>query len=360
MKTETRLKKCVEPLLLWYAGNRRVLPWREDPVPYHVWLSEIMLQQTRVEAAKGYYERFLASLPDIPSLAAVPEDELLKLWEGLGYYNRARNLKKAAGVILAQYGGEMPASYEELLALPGIGEYTAGAIASIAFKLPCAAVDGNVLRVCARLLADDTDISDPALKKTRKAELENIMPADRPASFNQALMDLGAMICVPNGAPRCGDCPLSSHCLAKRLKCQDSLPVKKAQKARKIQDRTVFVIRYRDRVLLHKRPPKGLLAGLYELPSAEGHLARPEALSHVRILGFVPLHIEELPESRHVFSHLEWRMKAYLVRADELCSPDAPGEDYLLKTPQAVSGECSIPSAFSAYAPYIKADVTKQ
>ena len=354
MNAETRLKKCSEPLLDWYERCKRALPWRESPSPYHVWLSEIMLQQTRVEAVREYYRRFLEALPDISALAAAEEDLLLKLWEGLGYYNRVRNLQKAAVRIMEEYDGEMPSRYDELLTLPGIGDYTAGAIASIAFGRKTAAVDGNVLRVTARILADETDIGSPALKKSRKAELESIMPADRPGAFNQALMDLGAMICVPNGAPHCKDCPLVAHCLACHRKLTDRLPQKASAKERALQDRTVFVIRCRDRILIHKRPARGLLAGLYELPSADGHLTKKQALDHAASLGFIPLHIEALPASRHIFSHLEWRMKAYLIRADELASPDAPGQDYRLETPRTIARDISIPSAFSAYAPFIR------
>jgi A/G-specific adenine glycosylase len=345
-----------EYLLRWYDVNRRILPWREDPAPYHIWLSEIMLQQTRVEAVKGYYERFLRELPDIRALAEVSEEKLLKLWEGLGYYNRARNMQKAARKIVAEYGGEMPPYYEDILSLPGIGNYTAGAIASIAFGLPTAAVDGNVLRVFARYLADPTDISEEGLKKRRKEEIERVIPAEHPGLFNQALMDLGAMICLPNGMPKCDLCPLKKKCLAKKEGRTSELPVKAPKAKRRIEDKTVFVIQYQDKVLIRRRPAKGLLAGLYELPAKAGHLDQKDALAYVEEMGFQPLHIEALPESRHIFSHLEWRMKGYLVRADELAKRGdwQKDQDCRMETPEVIDAKYPIPSAFAAYAPFIR------
>lgn len=386
----SRLAAMAGPLLAWYEENRRSLPWRDDPSAYHVWISEIMLQQTRVETVKGYYERFLAELPDIRALSEVEEEKLLKLWEGLGYYSRARNLKRAAETIRSGYGGRMPQDYEELMKLPGIGSYTAGAIASIAFGKRTAAVDGNVLRVIARVLADPADIGSESLKRLRKAQLEAVMPEEEaaPGRFNQALMDLGAMVCLPNGQPKCGECPLKKDCLAHREGRTQELPYKAAKQKRRIEDRTVFVVRYKDRILLHRRPGKGLLAGLYELPGTEGHLKKKAALEFVGKLGFVPIHIEPLPESRHIFSHIEWRMKGYLVRADELAATALPsvgpvhdpaatalssegpvhdpaatartfgdsadGDDYILRTGEEIEERYPIPSAFSAYAAYIK------
>ena len=197
------LEKIVKPLLAWYDKGRRILPWRESPTPYHVWVSEIMLQQTRVEAVKPYYDRFMQELPDIEALAKVDEEKLLKLWEGLGYYNRARNLKKSAEKIVIDYEGQMPDSYEELVKLTGIGSYTAGAIASIAFGKPYPAVDGNVLRILARLRLDERDILDAGVKRAVETELLQVIPKDRPGDFNQALMELGAVVCVPNGMPKC-------------------------------------------------------------------------------------------------------------------------------------------------------------
>lgn len=351
------LSHTVEPLLDWYRDHKRILPWREDPVPYHVWISEIMLQQTRVEAVKEYYRRFLDELPDIASLAAVKEDRLLKLWEGLGYYNRARNLKKAAVMIMEMYQGSMPDSYDELLKLPGIGAYTAGAVASIAFGKDVPAVDGNVLRVITRVTGDTSDISDESVRKRIAEDLSEILPKGQSGTFNQALMDLGAMICIPNGQPKCDPCPWKELCAARQKNLTDTIPYKPPKKQRTAEKKTVLVIRLKGGVLLHKRPAKGLLAGLYELPSMEGYCGKKEALDYVRGLGFSPIYIESLPLAKHIFTHKEWLMKAYLVRADELSErKDITKRDsrWCLAAPEEVERGYPIPSAFSAYERYIR------
>ena len=230
----------ISPALLnWFYANQRVLPFRTDPSPYHVWLSEIMLQQTRVSAALPYYERFLAALPDIPALAACEEEKLHKLWEGLGYYSRVRNLQKAARIVCEQYGGRLPADYDALRALPGIGDYTAGAIASISFGIPVPAVDGNVLRVFSRLYNDSRLVTDPAVKREFTARVIEHQPPAAPGDYNQALMELGALVCVPNGAPLCGQCPLAGLCAARAAGTALSLPQKTAPKARRITPVTV-------------------------------------------------------------------------------------------------------------------------
>lgn len=349
--------KIVRPLLDWYYANRRILPWREEPSPYHVWISEIMLQQTRVEAVLEYYRRFLLELPDIASLSKVSEEKLLKLWEGLGYYNRARNLKRAAVVIMEQYGGSMPDTYEELIKLPGIGTYTAGAIASIAFGKDVPAVDGNVLRVITRVTADSSDISAEKVKKRIAAELVKILPKGESGFFNQALMDLGAMVCLPNGAPRCGQCPWQSLCAALESGMIHQIPCKPPKKQRMPEEKTVLIIHLNGRVLLHKRPEKGLLAGMYELPSMEGYRERTEVLDYVRELGFAPIYIESLPSAKHIFTHKEWLMKAYLIKADELSeAEDITKRDryWQLAAPEATKEKYPIPSAFAAYESYIR------
>lgn len=351
------LNNIVEPLLNWYREHKRTLPWREDPVPYHVWISEIMLQQTRVEAVKEYYRRFLEELPDVASLAKVQEERLLKLWEGLGYYNRARNLKKAAVMIMETYQGSMPGDYDELLKLPGIGTYTAGAVASIAFGRDVPAVDGNVLRVITRVTGDISDISDDRVKKRIAGELQRILPAGQSGTFNQALMDLGAMICIPNGQPKCNQCPWEELCVARREGLIERVPYKPPKKQRTVEKKTVLVIRLKGGVLLHKRPGKGLLAGLYELPSMEGHCKKKEALEYVRELGFSPIYIEPLPSSKHIFTHKEWLMNAYLIRADELSEGKditAADERWQLAAPEEAKRGYPIPSAFSAYESYIR------
>lgn len=351
------LSKIVQPLLTWYQDNKRTLPWREDPAPYHVWISEIMLQQTRVEAVKEYYRRFLDELPDVASLAAVQDDRLLKLWEGLGYYNRARNLKKAAVMIMDTYCGNMPDTYDELLKLPGIGAYTAGAVASIAFGEDVPAVDGNVLRVITRVTGDFSDISEESVRKRIAGDLSKILPKGKSGIFNQALMDLGAMICIPNGQPKCELCPWKDLCIARQENLIDRIPYKPAKKQRTAEKKTVLVIRLKGSVLLHKRPDRGLLAGLYELPSMEGYCKEKEALDYVRELGFSPIYIEPLPPAKHIFTHKEWLMKAYLVRADELSeAQDITQKDkrWHLAAPEETEQGYPIPSAFSAYERYIR------
>lgn len=339
------LDLIARPLLAWYDSGRRILPWREDPTPYHVWLSEIMLQQTRVEAVKPYYDRFLCRLPDIESLAAVEEEELLKLWEGLGYYNRARNLKKSAMQIVSEYGGKMPEDYEQLMKLTGIGSYTAGAIASIAFGKPVPAVDGNVLRILSRLRTDDRDIMDSKVRKSIEEELRTVIPKERPGDFNQALMELGATICIPNGSPKCGQCPWKEICQAKRQETISEYPKKKAKKPRSIEKKTVLLIQYEHRIALSKRPSRGLLAGMYEFPSMEGHQGEKQVIAYLKQLGVMPLRIRKLDSAKHIFTHKEWHMTAYYVRVDELTGMG----EYVFVDPAEIKNKYPVPSAYAAY-----------
>lgn len=344
--------RIVEPLLAWYDRGRRILPWREEPTPYHVWLSEIMLQQTRVEAVKPYYDRFLQALPDIESLARVEEERLLKLWEGLGYYNRARNLKKAAQTVMEEYGGRMPGEYEALLSLSGIGSYTAGAIASIAFGKAYPAVDGNVLRILSRLRADGRDILDAKVKKAVEEELIGVMPKDRPSDFNQALMELGATVCIPNGAPKCGSCPWEAFCRARQEGRTAEFPKKAKKKPRSIEEKTILVIQDAERIALCKRPNRGLLAGMYEFPSLEGHCKERQVASYLKKLGLSPIRIRELPPAKHIFTHKEWHMIGYLVRVDELAGMETGemGQPFVFVEPEETRTAYPIPSAFAAYA----------
>ena len=342
------------PLLKWYDGHRRVLPWRENPAPYRVWVSEIMLQQTRVEAVKPYFERFMEALPGIPELAQAPEDKLLKLWEGLGYYNRARNLQKAAQAIMAEYGGRMPDSREELLKLPGIGSYTAGAVASIAYGRAVPAVDGNVLRVISRYRADGRDMLNDKVRKSVEEDLKAVMPKDRPGDFNQALMELGAIVCIPNGAPKCGECPWEASCKAHIEGRETEFPKKAAKKARSIEKKTILVIQDAMRAAIRKRPAKGMLAGMYEFPSEEGHLSQEEVLALLKEKGLHPLRIQKLPDSRHVFTHKEWDMIGYAVRVDELEPVGGTQEGLLFIEPSLTEKEYPIPSAYAAYTGYLQ------
>lgn len=307
------MHSIVQPLLHWYDRNARDLPWRRNPSPYATWISEIMLQQTRVEAGKAYFSRWMDQLPEIDALANVSDEKLMKLWEGLGYYSRARNLKKAAGIVMEQYGGKLPDQYDALLSLPGIGPYTAGAIGSIAFGLPLPAVDGNVLRVAARLTAWEGAIGASDTRKRFEKILSAIIPKGRPGDFNQALMELGALVCIPNGAPKCGECPLSQLCKARALGKETVLPVKVAKKARRVEKRTILILRCEGRVLLQKRKEKGLLAGLWELPAIEGDLDLVQVESLLSERGFTILRAEPLPEAKHIFSHIEWHMAGYVM-----------------------------------------------
>ncbi len=349
------LDRIAEPLLAWYDRGRRILPWREEPTPYHVWLSEIMLQQTRVEAVKPYYERFLKELPDIESLAGVEEEKLLKLWEGLGYYNRARNLKKAAMQIVIDYDGVMPGTYEELVKLPGIGSYTAGAISSIAFGNPVPAVDGNVLRILARLRVDDRDILDAKVKKAVEEELAAVMPVDRPGDFNQALMELGAMVCIPNGMAKCEECPWKELCLARKEDRVLEFPKKAPKKPRSIEEKTILVLQDAEKVALHKRPAKGLLAGMYEFPWLEGHRSEEQVLEYLEEMGMKAIRIRKLEPAKHIFSHKEWHMTGYAVRVDELAGLGMDKkEPFLFIDPAETKDKYPIPSAFAAYADYME------
>ena len=329
-------------LLQWYDENRRILPWREKPSPYRTWISEVMLQQTRVEAGIAYFERFTAALPDIPALAAVEEQQLLKLWEGLGYYSRARNLKKAATLLMEQHNGALPADFAALCHLPGLGEYSAGAIASIAFARPGPAVDGNALRVAARTAAIRENVLDPAVRRSFRALLAEAMPQDRPGAFNQALMDLGATVCLPSGQPLCGGCPLASLCQARRLGLWDQLPVRAKKPKRRVEEMTVYLLLREGRAALRKRPETGLLAGLWEFPHVPGTLTETEAAAPLAGWGLTPLDWREKIETKHVFTHVEWHMTGYLLTVRGEC----PG---LLWADRDALEKLAVPSAFARY-----------
>lgn len=349
------LSAIAEPLLKWYDTHRRILPWREDPTPYHVWVSEIMLQQTRVEAVKPYYERFMSELPDVESLAGVSQERLLKLWEGLGYYSRARNLQTAARQIVEEYGGELPDTREKLLQLKGIGSYTAGAIASIAYGKREPAVDGNVLRVLARLRMDGDEITDSRVKQRVESQLREAMSESRPGDFNQAMMEIGAMVCLPHGQPHCQQCPLKELCQAHERHCEVEYPRKAAKKKRSIEKRTVLLIQDDSRVVLRRRPSRGLLAGMYEFPALEGYRTAEEITRYLADNGLKILRIRKLEDSRHIFSHKEWHMQGYMIRVDELEPKGSSREtqDWLYVEPEETRERYPIPSAFAAYVPYL-------
>ncbi|MGI5962133.1 MAG: A/G-specific adenine glycosylase [Lawsonibacter sp.] len=301
------LEQLVIPLLVWYRENARILPWRSHPTPYRVWISEIMLQQTRVSAVLDYYRRFLQQAATVEELASLPEEKLMKLWQGLGYYSRARNLQKAAIQIVEQWGGIFPNTYDAIRSLPGIGDYTAGAISSIAFGIPVPAVDGNVLRVTARVCADREDISTPAMKRKITQALQQVIPLDSPGDFNQALMELGATVCLPNGAPLCQTCPIAAICRSYQKGLTDEIPVKGAKKARRVEQRLVYLLFFQDRVALRLRPKEGLLAGLWEYPNELN-----DGTDWPAYWGLTSTKLERGGSGKHIFSHIEWHMTALL------------------------------------------------
>lgn len=339
---ESVFRRLPEALLPWYDANKRNLPWRLDQDPYHIWLSEIMLQQTRVEAVKGYYARFLEALPDISSLAQAEDDLLHKLWEGLGYYSRVRNLKKAAQVIVSVHGGRFPERFEQILALPGIGPYTAGAIASIAFNAPKAAVDGNVLRVVSRLTENATPIDAPAFRKKVQQALEQVYP-QRAGDFTQALMELGATLCGPNWRPRCQECPCREFCGGALHNTAEKYPVKAPKKDKRQEKRTVFVLSCQNQYALRKRPDTGLLAGLWEFPNEPGWLEPTEAVAAVERMGLAPRHITRQLERHHIFTHIRWEMRGFYMEVAE------PAGDYTWLTTEQVEGSAALPTAFRQF-----------
>ena len=339
---ENKLNMLPEALLPWYRERQRDLPWRKDAEPYHVWLSEIMLQQTRVEAVKGYYARFLDVLPTIESLANCDDDLLHKLWEGLGYYSRVRNLKKAAQVIMEKHSGVFPGTYEEIRALPGIGDYTAGAICSICYNLPTPAVDGNVLRVIARLTEDDTPIDLPARKKAVQEELTGIYPVEA-GNFTQALMELGATLCGPNWKPRCEECPCRSFCGGAIHGTAETFPVKLPKKDKRVEEKTVFILSCGDCYAIQKRPDQGLLAGLWEFPNVPGKLETGAALAAVAEMGLAPRDVFKQLERKHIFTHIRWEMRGVYLEVSH------PGGNFVWMTAEQIDHEAALPTAFRQF-----------
>ncbi len=336
------------PLLLdWYRAHRRDLPWRKTRDPYAVLVSEIMLQQTRAETVIPYYHRFLTALPTVLSLAEADNDILHKLWEGLGYYSRVRNLSRAAKTVVSTYGGVIPADFDALLSLPGVGRYTAGAVASIAYDIPVPAVDGNVLRVLARLTGDDTDVLSPAAKTAAERALAPHVPTSGAGDFTQSLIELGALVCTPVKSPCCADCPLALLCVAAREGRQGALPVRNQKTVRRVQTRTVLVVRTPDgRVAIRKRPDRGLLAGLYEFPCMEGFADEDAVRAHLAGKEMSVSAVTPLPPAKHLFTHIEWHMQGYAV---DIAPPAALPQDWIFATPDEIDGKYTIPSAYAAY-----------
>ena len=339
---ENMLRALPGALLAWDDAGHRELPWRQDKEPYHVWLSEIMLQQTRVEAVKGYYARFLQALPTIADLACCDDDALHKLWEGLGYYSRVRNLKKCAQVIMECYGGAFPENYDEILALPGIGEYTAGAISSICFDAREPAVDGNVLRVYTRLTEDATPIDLPAFKKEVRRQLAAIYP-QRAGDFTQALMELGATVCGPNRKPDCGNCPCRGFCGGAIHGTAEKFPVKLPKKAKREAEMTVFILSCDGKFALQKRPSKGLLAGLWQFPNVPGMLETADALQWAADMGLKPRDILRQVERSHIFTHIIWKMRGIYLKTAEQAGA------YQWLTAEQIEKEAALPTAFRQF-----------
>ncbi len=337
------VKAAIPALLSWYELHHRTLPWRIQPTPYRIWISEIMLQQTRIEAVIPHYHAFLERMPNVRALAEISEEELLKIWEGLGYYSRARNLQKAAKFLIANGQEDLPNTYKELLKLPGIGEYTAGAIASIAFEEAVPAVDGNVMRVLARLLGCDEDVLSPKGKKIFTRLATQLLPPHSPGVFNQAMMELGETICVPNGVPKCEMCPFAEVCFARKNDATARLPVRRKLKARKIETRTVFVLVTNEqppRILLHKRDVSGLLGGLYEFPNCDGEPTEQAARKFLENKGVLTDTVYPLPPAKHIFTHVEWHMQGYC-----------------LVTKQELFAQYAVPSAFRAYLIFVEKNI---
>ena len=336
------LTELPQALLPWYRKNKRDLPWRQDREPYHIWLSEIMLQQTRVEAVRGYYVRFLQALPTIEDLAGCNDDALHKLWEGLGYYSRVRNLKKAAQVIMDHHGGVFPKTYEQIIALPGIGEYTAGAICSIAYDLPTPAVDGNVLRVISRLTEDATPIDLPAYKTAVRLALEEIYPKDA-GDFTQALMELGATVCGPNRKPDCENCPCQAFCRGAKNGTAEKFPVKLPKKGRREEKMTVLILSCDGKFALRKRPDTGLLAGLWQFPNLPGHLDAQAALNAVEAMGLRPRQLLRQSEKKHIFTHIQWDMLGTYLEVSE------PAGEFVWLTAAEINKNAALPTAFRQF-----------
>lgn len=331
-----------EAILSWYDSNRRELPWRNDREPYHIWVSEIMLQQTRVEAVKGYYSRFLEKLPTVEALANADDDLLHKLWEGLGYYSRVRNLKKAAMVIMEKHNGVFPREYPDVLALPGVGPYTAGAICSIAFNQPTPAVDGNVLRLITRLQNDDSNIDDPATKRRITDMLRDIYP-ERAGDFTQALMELGATLCGPNTAPECAKCPCSSFCKGNHAGTADALPVRNVKKQRRVEKKTILILSCEGSYALCKRPDSGLLASMWQFPELPDWMELPELMAEMERVGVKISEVERQVERKHIFTHVEWHMRGFYMRVREQT------DRFTWMAADQIQKEAALPTAFRLF-----------
>ena len=344
---EKVLRQLPDRLLPWFAENRRDLPWRRDREPYHIWVSEIMLQQTRVEAVRGYYARFLEALPTVADLAKAPDDGLGKLWEGLGYYSRMRNLRAAAQVVQEKWNGQIPRDYDAVRSLPGIGDYTAGAICSIAFDMPTPAVDGNVLRVLARVLADSRPVDLPAVRREAREALAAVYPEGRCGDFTQALMELGATVCIPNGAPQCGRCPLADLCQARATGQWRELPCRLPKRKRRQEAWTVFILDCGGRFALEQRGPSGLLAGLWQFPNVPGTLGSQAALDQAARWGTEPTDFQRSADRTHIFTHIQWNLRCCRI----VCRQAIPAFRWM--TAEEIRAQVPLPTAFRQFLDFL-------
>lgn len=333
-----------EALLNWYTQNARSLPWRFNKDPYRILVSELMLQQTRVDTVIPYYERFMKEVPTIFALAQISDEKLLKLWQGLGYYSRAKNLKRAAIEVVERFDGKIPQNYKEVLALPGIGTYTAGAVLSIAFDKKITAVDGNVIRVISRIAENDGDVKDPNMKKKTVAVVEALLPDTRVGDFNQALMELGATICFPRAKAQCAKCPVQQFCKAYEKGRVHEIPQSKSMK-RRIENKTLFFIHFQQKIAMRQRSQQGLLAGMWEFPHAEGELTVEESKAVLSKWHIIPKKMIELKRAKHIFTHVEWHMKAYTVFVDSILDDDL----FSFKTKTEIQEKVAVPSVFKGY-----------
>lgn len=343
-------------ILKYYAAHRRHLPWRDDPQPYYVWLSEIMLQQTRVETVIDYFRRFIDAFPTVEALAEAGEQQLLKQWEGLGYYSRVRNLQKAARIIVQQYQSRLPMTKAELLTLPGIGPYTAGAIASIAYQQPEVAIDGNLIRVASRLLSFKKVVNTAKTKADIEQFWQELLPIQAAGDFNQAIMDIGATICLPNGQPLCQKCPLTSWCSAYQNGNPMDYPLKPPKKTRRLEQKTVFLLFSGQEIALEKRSRNGVLAGMWQFPMVEGRLGQEQVTAWLQQHNLSYSQLRTGPTAKHIFSHLEWEMISWQVKLDEwrVCESSSSEFEWIKATGV---DEIALPTAFRRFRTYIREQV---
>lgn len=335
-----------------YSKNKRKLPWRDDPQPYKIWVSEIMAQQTRIETVIDYFNRFMKSYPTIDELANTPLDSVLKSWEGLGYYSRAKNLHKAAKIIVEEYGGIFPNDKKTLLSLPGIGPYTAAAILSIAFNQCEPAIDGNFIRIAARIMKYDEPPRNAKGLKFQQEFWGSLICIEAPGDFNQGIMDIGSRICRPNGEPLCSSCPLSFTCLSYQEGNPLDYPIKIKKKPRKTIDKTILLLKLEDKFLFRKRPEDGLLSGLWEFPHLKGNLTEKKVLDFLNSKGYRGIKIEKGPNYNHIFSHREWHMTSYLINLDPFVVMETPKNMKWLNLKELEN--YTIPTAFKPFLEMIK------